>query len=76
MNSKGKYQDLVKSLEIEYFTIWKETIFDLNKISVLASWKPAFSLIINSWIGGYQKFLIAVSAARTLQTSESICENI
>ena len=36
--------DLIKPFELEYSTSWKETIFELNKISVLASWKPAFLL--------------------------------
>ena len=39
----------------------------MNKISVLASWKPAFSLNKNSWMGGYQRFFITVPATRPLQ---------
>ena len=35
----------MKPLELEYSTCCKETLFDLNKVSVLASWKPAFSLL-------------------------------
>ena len=35
----------MKPLELEYSTCWKETLFDLNKVSVLGSWKPAFSLL-------------------------------
>ena len=29
-----------------------------TKFQFLASWKPAFSLNTNSWIGGYQRFFI------------------
>ena len=39
--------DLIKPLELEYSTSWKEATFDLNEISVLASWKTAFSLKTN-----------------------------
>ena len=35
----------MKALELAYSTCWKETLFDLNKVSVLGSWKPAFSLL-------------------------------
>ena len=45
MNRKWKYEVLMKPLELAYSTFWKETLFDLNKVSVLASWKPAFSLL-------------------------------
>ena len=38
--------------------VGKKTTLDLNKISVLAGWKPAFILKTNSWIGKYQRFFI------------------
>ena len=63
MKCKRGYADLIKPLELEYFTCWNKTIFDFfDKISVLASWEPAFSLKTNSWIEGYQVFFITVSA--------------
>ena len=67
MNCKRRYADLIKPLELEYSTSWEEEILDLNKISVLAIWKPAFTHKTNSWIGGYQRFFIAVSATPQLQ---------
>ena len=44
----------------------EETIFNLNKILALASWKYAFLLKTNYWIGRDQRFLITVSATRPL----------
>ena len=67
MNCKRRYTDLIKSLDLEYSTSWKEIIFDWNKISVFAGWKPTFSLDTNSWIGRYQRFFITVSAKLPLQ---------
>ena len=67
MTCKRRYADLIKTPELEYSTSCKGTIFDLYKISVFASWKPAFSLNTNSWIGGYQRFFVTVSATRPLQ---------
>ena len=66
INCKRRYAVLNKLLKLEYSTIWKKTIFDLNKFQ-LASWKPAFSLKTNSFIGGYQRFFITVSAARLIK---------
>ena len=61
VNCERRYTDLLKSLKLEYSRSWKETIFDLNKISVLVSWNSALSVNTNSWIGGYQRFFITVS---------------
>ena len=45
--------------------------FDLNKISVLANWKPTFSLnTTSSSIGGHQRLFIKASATRSLQNFE------
>ena len=67
MNCKRRYMDLIKSLELGYSPCWKKTFFDSTKISVLVSWKPAFSLKTKSWIGGYQRFFITVSATHPFQ---------
>ena len=67
MNCKRRYADLLKWLELGYSTSWEEKISDLNKISVLTSWKPAFLLKTNSWIGG---FCITASATLPLQNFE------
>ena len=43
MNYKRRYADPVKPLEHEYSTNWKETIFDLNKISVFSQLEACIS---------------------------------
>ena len=45
MNYKRRYTDPVKPLEHEYSTNWKETIFDLNKISVFTQLEPCISTL-------------------------------
>ena len=47
MDCKWWYADLLKLIELGYSTSWEETILDLNKISDLARWKPAYLLKIN-----------------------------
>ena len=68
MDCKRRYAGLIKSLELLYSTSWKETTFDLNKIWVLAAWKPAFlvNVILNRKIE-YQRFFIALLSMHLLQ---------
>ena len=37
---------------------------------------PAFSLNTNSWIGRYQRFLITVSATRTLKDNVRVADTV
>ena len=63
----GGLRILLNHFNLKYSTSWKQENFDLNKISVLAIWKPVFSLNTNSRIGGYQRFFITVFATPPLQ---------
>ena len=66
VSGKRGYLEGIKLLVLDYTTNSWDTVLDLNKISVLASWELAFSLKASSWIGGYQRF-IAVSPMHPLQ---------
>ena len=77
MNCKWRYADLIKRLEFEYSTCWEEKIFDLNKISILANWKPAFSLLKRTLEYEDIKYFLSQYLLRAFnKILENICENI